>query len=86
MGRQPAARGRTACNASASSPIPALDFAAGSIYWLKPEVIKAIERMDLQVDDFEPEQGATDGTTAHAFERTLGYLAADAGLEIRETA
>ena len=64
----------------------ALDFAAGSIYWLKPQVIKAIERMDLQVDDFEPEQGATDGTTAHAFERTLGYLTADAGLEIRETA
>ena len=64
----------------------ALNFAAGSIYWVKPQVIKAIERIDLQVDDFEPEQGATDGTTAHAFERTLGYLAADAGLEIRETA
>ena len=64
----------------------ALNFAAGSIYWLKSEVIEAIERMGLQVDDFEPEQGATDGTTAHAFERTLGYLAAGAGLEIRETA
>ena len=63
----------------------ALNFAAGSIYWVKPQVVEAIERMNLQVDDFEPEQGATDGTTAHAFERTLGYLVADAGLEIRET-
>lgn len=63
----------------------ALDFAAGSIYWLKPEVIKTIEAMGLQVHDFEPEQGATDGTTAHAFERALGFLAADIGLQVRET-
>ena len=65
---------------------PALNFAAGSIYWLKPELIEAIARLELQAQDFEPEQGATDGTTAHAFERALGYLVTDAGLKIRETA
>lgn len=64
----------------------ALSFAAGSIYWLKPEVIKEIARLGLQAEDFEAEQGATDGTTAHAFERALGYLVADAALEIREIA
>lgn len=64
----------------------ALNFAAGSIYWLKREVIEAIARLRLQAEDFEAEQGATDGTTAHAFERLLGYLTVDAGLEIRERA
>lgn len=63
----------------------ALNFPAGSIYWLKQEVVHAIAEMQLKAGDCETEQGATDGTTAHAFERALGYLVAEAGLEIRET-
>ncbi|MDT8322175.1 MAG: rhamnan synthesis F family protein [Xanthomonadales bacterium] len=62
-----------------------LSFPAGSMYWLKPEMIRAIGQLDLAAQDFEIEQGATDGTTAHAFERVMGYLAHHAGLEIRET-
>lgn len=65
--------------------IAELNFAAGSIYWIKPGLIKAIGRMNLALTDFEAEQGATDGTTAHAFERALGYLVKETGLEIHET-
>jgi Rhamnan synthesis protein F len=61
-----------------------LSFPAGSIYWVKPALIRRIRDLDLGVDDFEPEQALVDGTTAHAMERVLGYLAIDAGLEVRE--
>lgn len=64
----------------------ALGFAAGSMFWVKAPVIQAIARLGLTAADFEPEQGGTDGSTAHAFERALGYLVAASGLDIRETA
>ena len=53
----------------------ALNFAAGSMFWVKPSLIESIQRLHLSVEDFEPEMGGTDGSTAHAFERVLGYLA-----------
>ncbi len=58
-----------------------LSFPAGSIYWLKPLMIRMIRRLQLSEQQFEPEQGQTDGTFAHGFERSLGYLAAAGGLE-----
>ena len=61
-----------------------LNFAAGSIFWVKAPIIKAIANLNLTATDFEPEQGGTDGSTAHAFERALGYLVVHAGLSIRE--
>gem|GEM_PF-363529 len=64
----------------------ALSFPAGSIYWLKPAMITLIRGLRLRIEDFEPEAGQLDGTTAHAFERALGYLAAAAGLAIRQSA
>lgn len=62
-----------------------LSFAAGSMFWVKAPVIQAIARLGLTAADFEPEQGGTDGSTAHAFERALGYLVADCGLSIQQT-
>lgn len=62
----------------------ALDFPAGSIYWAKPAVLEQLARLQLGAADFEPEQALVDGTTAHAVERAMGYLAAAAGLKIRE--
>ncbi len=59
-----------------------LNFAAGSIFWVKAPVIQAIAALDLTAADFEPEQGGTDGSTAHAFERVLGYLVAECGQRI----
>ncbi len=63
----------------------ALNFAAGSMFWVKASVISAIQRLQLTAEDFEPEQGGTDGSTAHAFERLLGYLVAQQGQRIGHT-
>lgn len=63
----------------------ALEFAAGSMFWVKKPVIESIAKLKLAANDFEPEQGGTDGSTAHAFERALGYLVVNCGLKIRES-
>ncbi|WP_322867754.1 glycoside hydrolase family 99-like domain-containing protein [Aquicoccus sp. G2-2] len=64
----------------------ALNFPAGSIYWLKPLVIGMIRALKLDRAVFEAERGQVDGTLAHAFERALGTLVGAAGMELRETA
>lgn len=63
----------------------ALDFPAGSIYWLKPQIIDMLKALDLGFNNFDIEQGQTDGTIAHAVERAIGLIAAAAGLKIYQT-
>lgn len=60
-------------------------FPAGSIYWLKPLMLRLLQGLRLGVEHFEHEQGQLDGTMAHALERVLGCLAAAAGQHIRQT-
>lgn len=62
----------------------ALLFAAGSMYWTRTSVVLRLRDLRMTRDDFEPEDGRIDGTTAHALERVIGLLAADAGLRIVE--
>ncbi|SFJ43967.1 glycoside hydrolase family 99-like domain-containing protein [Jannaschia pohangensis] len=62
-----------------------LSFPAGSMYWLKPELVATIRGLGLSETDFEREAGQVDGTTAHAFERALGYMAEDGGRRIVQT-
>ncbi|WP_255005849.1 rhamnan synthesis F family protein [Roseovarius sp. M141] len=61
-----------------------LCFPAGSIYWVKQEVLQAIAGLHLSAENFEPEQALVDGTTAHALERLLGSLATLTGKSVRE--
>ena len=63
----------------------ALSFPAGSIYWVKPTILKHVQEMNLHYKDFEPEQGQIDGTTAHAIERCFGFLAQASRTTIKET-
>ena len=51
-----------------------LGFAAGSMFWAKPDVISAMDRLAIGPADFEPEDGRFDGTTAHAVERVFGAV------------
>ncbi len=51
-----------------------LRFAAGSMYWVRGEVLRRLGDLDLHAAHFDPERGQDDGTTAHAVERYLGYL------------
>lgn len=62
-----------------------LVFAAGSIYWIKQEVLGRLAQLALGPGDFEPEIGQVDGTTAHALERLIGLAAHAMGREIRES-
>jgi len=59
-----------------------LRFPAGSIYWIKPQVLAQLISLGLGADDFEPEQALVDGTTAHAIERIMGALAQANALQI----
>ncbi|RVT83508.1 hypothetical protein DXV76_14865 [Rhodobacteraceae bacterium CCMM004] len=62
-----------------------LRFPAGSVYWVKPAILDRLCALELTTADFEPEVGLVDGTMAHALERSVGLLVADAGLEMIET-
>lgn len=61
-----------------------LEFAAGSIYWIKDAALAAYAALPVAAADFEPEMGQVDGTTAHALERVLGLVLRAQGLELRE--
>lgn len=62
-----------------------LGFPAGSMYWIKPFLIKALRALNLSHHDFQPEAGQLDGTTAHSVERCIGQLTRTAGLKMHET-
>jgi hypothetical protein len=66
-------------------PTGELAFPAGSMYWLKPPMIATIKALMLAPEEFEVEAAQLDGTLAHAFERTLGFIVAAGGMRVVET-
>lgn len=58
----------------------ALLFPAGSFYWIRAFVLQGLRSLVMTGEDFEPEQGQIDATTAHAVERSIGLLSTEAGL------
>jgi lipopolysaccharide biosynthesis protein len=59
-------------------------FPGGSIYWIRPFLLRTIAALKLTANDFEPEPIAVDGTTGHAVERLIGLVCRDAGMRIEE--
>jgi len=57
-------------------------YVAGSMMAGRLSAMKALEQLQLTLDDFEPEQGQTDGTLAHALERMISWAYANQGLTI----
>lgn len=57
-------------------------FPGGSMFWARPGVVLRLRDAKLTEDDFEIEGVSLDGTTAHALERFVGALAADAGCDV----
>jgi lipopolysaccharide biosynthesis protein len=61
-----------------------LRFVAGSMYWCRGIVVQGLRSLSLTEEDFEPEAGQVNATTAHAVERATGLLALEAGLHVAE--
>jgi lipopolysaccharide biosynthesis protein len=59
-----------------------LSFAAGSMYWVRGFILQGLRALNLTREDFEPEAGQVNATTAHAIERLLGILSKEAGLSV----
>ena len=59
-------------------------FAAGSMYWVKPNALRRVRELHLTAYDFEPEDGQTDGTMAHLMERAFGVLTESGGYRLTD--
>lgn len=50
------------------------DFFAGTMFWIRRELLDLLKSLGLSQDDFPAEAGQTDGTFQHALERVFGAL------------
>lgn len=50
------------------------DFFAGTMFWIRRELLDLLKPLNLSQDDFPVEAGQTDGTLQHALERIFGAL------------
>jgi predicted HAD superfamily hydrolase len=77
-------KGRAWCQRLGLSAFPEgyFDFPAGSMFFARSEVLHPLFEGNIQLEDFEPEGGQTDGTLAHTLERILGILVQSTGKPI----
>lgn len=62
-----------------------LDFPAGTMFWFRPDALSDLFNGKITKEDFPKEPIGLDGTIAHAIERCVQYLAANAGYEVIKT-
>ena len=62
-----------------------LQFATGSIFWMRGKALEKLAALKLTATDFEPEANQIDGCMHHAVERFLGVATQAAGFSVRET-
>ena len=61
-----------------------LPFAGGSIFWLRPLILRELVGLNLTPEDYEPEPIPPDGTLAHAVERLFTVACHSAGLRVEQ--
>ncbi len=65
-------------------PEGGIDFPAGGMFWARTQAIARLLDHPWQEQDFPEEGGQTDGTVAHALERSVILIARAAGFGFRE--
>ncbi|UXN58951.1 glycoside hydrolase family 99-like domain-containing protein [Phyllobacterium zundukense] len=58
------------------------EFAGGSVFWIRPFLLREVDSLKLNFDDFEPEPIGIDGNLAHAVERLFSVACHNAGMRI----
>lgn len=61
-----------------------LSYPVGGMFWARVDALRPLLDLGLTVGDFDRELGQTDGTLAHAIERTIPAAAATAGFDTVE--
>ena len=75
-----------ACRIGADPQGFPLDFFAGTMFWLRPELLELLKPLNLSLADFPDETGQADATLQHALERLFGALPAVAGMRMENAA
>ena len=60
----------------------AVSFFEGSMFWFRPAALEPLRSLHLATEDFEPEEGQTDGALHHAIERVFNLSAVAAGYNV----
>jgi lipopolysaccharide biosynthesis protein len=56
-----------------------LDFPSGSMFWARPQALMPLIKLNFSHNDFEPENGQTDGALGHQIERLFYFSCEKAG-------
>jgi GT2 family glycosyltransferase/lipopolysaccharide biosynthesis protein len=60
-------------------------FPGGSIFWIRPLLLRTLAHARVNIGDFEPEPVSEDGSLPHALERMFGLICEDAGMRVVES-
>src|SRR5262249_43529534 len=67
-----------------SSDVKHRRFPGGSIFWIRPSLLRSVADLKLTLADFEPEPSRLDGGLGHAVERLFGLICEEAGMHFVE--
>jgi rhamnosyltransferase len=62
-----------------------LGFFAGTMFWVRPAALSHLRGRNLQLDEFDPEDGQRDATLAHVIERIVTLCVQEAGYFVAST-
>ena len=68
-----------------SSDVRDQAFPGGSIFWIRPLLLRTLASAGISIGDFEPEPVKEDGSLPHAVERMFGLICENAGMRVVET-
>ncbi|MCA2375567.1 hypothetical protein ATU3C_02400 [Agrobacterium genomosp. 3 str. RTP8] len=57
-------------------------FFVGTMFWFRPAAFKLLERANISLKDFQPENGAKKGTLQHGLERAFSSIVKQAGYKV----